>query len=126
MTGEESTNSIKPMNSNQEISNFFYEELMPLASKLQEEGKSFFSVKPDSNARTYYVRRAKTTMQPEDFEAAGCNSVDDLKEALVGMWVAQGNPELVVLAGTLSRLAKSLRFAKKQDDEVSPFIYVMF
>ncbi|MBL7124598.1 MAG: hypothetical protein ISS51_00680 [Dehalococcoidales bacterium] len=109
-----------------EVTRFFFEELMPLAKKLQDEGKAFFSVKPNPNAQTYYKKREKTIMHPESFEVVGCDSFDSFEEALIDMWTSQGYSELTKLAPTLLKLAKSLYFVEEQSEDISPFIYVMF
>ena len=109
-----------------EVKKFFFEELMPLAEKLRDEGKSFFAVRPDPAAKTYYIKRKKTAMDPASFEVAGCDSFDSFEKALADMWTSQGYPELAVLAPTLLKLTKSIYSVEEQSEEVSPFIYVMF
>lgn len=99
---------------------------MPLAEKLRSEGQAFFPVKGDPNATTYYIKRDKTTMAPEDFEVVGCDAVESFREALIDLWRSQGHPQLTGLAPGLSRLAESLHQVEEQNEEVSPFIYVMF
>jgi|WetSurMetagenome_2_1015567.scaffolds.fasta_scaffold369133_2 hypothetical protein len=104
---------------------FFKNTVLPLAEKLGK-GKPFFLEKFDVGTSTYYIKRQKTTMQHNDFEAPGCESFADFEKALVDMWQNQGYPELVVLAPGLAKLAKALYSAEEQVSEVSPFIYVMF
>jgi len=71
-----------------QVREFFFAELLPLAEKLRAEGKYFFSVKPDPGVQTYYVTRDKRKMNPEDFEAAGCESEDSLEKAFVALWTS--------------------------------------
>src|SRR2546427_8433245 len=101
-------NLIRSGRTSSRIRSFFFEELMPLAEKLRGEGKAFFPVKGDPNAETYYIKRDKTSMAPEDFEMVGCDAVENFEEALIDLWRLQGYPQLTGLAPTLSRLAKSL------------------
>ena len=108
------------------VMKFFFKELMPLAEQLRGEGKAFFPLKGDPGAETYYIRRDKTTIAPEDFEVVGCDAVEGFQDALVDLWTSQGYPQLTALAPTLSRLARSLYRVEEQSEEVSPFIYVMF
>ena len=108
------------------VREFFCKVLMPLARRLKDEGRVLFPVGAEPHLETYYVTRDKTTMVPEDFVVAGCDSVDSLEKALVYMWTSQGHPELSILAPILSKLAESLYFVEEQNKEVSPFIYVMF
>ena len=119
-------NSIKDDATLTEVRRFFCKVLMPLARRLKYEGRVFFPVKADPQLQTYYVTRDKTAMVPEDFEMAGCDSIGDLEKALINMWTSQGCPELDTLAPALSGLAQSLYFAEEQNEEVSPFVYVMF
>ena len=109
-----------------EVKRFFSEELMPLAEKLRDEGKSFFAISPDPAAKTYYIKREKTAMTPASFELPGCDSLDSFEKALADMWTSQGYPELAALAPTLAKLAHSIYSVEEQGGEVSPFIYVMF
>lgn len=109
-----------------EVRRFFCKALMPLARRLKYEGRVFFPVKAEPQLQTYYVTRDKTSMVSEDFEMAGCDSIDNLEEALINMWTSQGYPELNTLAPALTKLAQSLHFVEEQNEEVSPFVYVMF
>jgi hypothetical protein len=122
----------KPMNStrNEELTSvdqFFSEVLVPLAKELRgKNAPGFFQRKPDPAKETYFTKRKKVTMIPEDFEVDGCNSPEDLKKVLVNLWIAEGNTELPIIADAIVELAGSIHHAEEQSSEVSPFIYVMF
>ena len=126
MTGGKYMNST----SNENLSNvdeFFFEVLVPLANKLHSKNDSvFFHKKPDPAKETYFITRKKITMVPEDFEVEGCNLPEDLKKALIGLWIAEGHTELLIMADAIGKLAESVRHTEEQSSEVSPFIYVMF
>src|SRR3989442_2958936 len=106
--------SIRARRTSSRVRKFFVDELMPLAKKLRGEGKTFFPVKGDTSAKTYYIKRDRTTMAPEDFEVVGCDAVENFEGAIVDLWRSQGYPELTGLAPTLSRLAESLYHVKEQ------------
>jgi len=65
-------------------------------------------------------------MEPEDFEISGCDSYISLEKALIELWNSQGYFEIFALAQTSSKLAKLLCLNEEEDEEVSPFIYVMY
>jgi hypothetical protein len=110
----------------QSVKKFFFGELMPLAAELRARGETFFPLGADPGARTYFTTRDKTTMTARDFEVAGCDAPESFERALIALWNAQGHPALTSLTPTLSRLATSLYQIDEQDEDVSPFIYVMF
>jgi hypothetical protein len=110
----------------QSVRRFFFDELMPLAAQFRARGEIFFPLSANPSARTYYTKRDKTAMTAKDFEVAGCDAVDSFEEALTALWNSQGYPQLTSLAPTLSRLARSFHHIDQQNEEVSPFIYVMF
>jgi hypothetical protein len=126
MTGGTPMNSTNNENSIQ-VKKFFFEELVPLAKKLHHKNDPvFFHKKPDSAKDTYFIRRKIITMASKDFEAGGCSSPEDLKEALISLWVAEGHDELQTIAEAIIKLAGSAHYPEEQSSEVSPFIYVMF
>lgn len=108
------------------VKQFYYEHLLPLARSLQAQGKTFFELKPDPSCRSYYNKRKKTVMKPEDFESVDCPDFKVLEEALRKMWGSDGQDDLVKLAPHISELARDLYLKEEQDEEVSPFVYVMF
>jgi hypothetical protein len=108
------------------IRHFHAQELMPLAERLAREGRSVFPLAPEPAASTYYRRREKTQMSPSDFEVFGPGSVEDLEKALAELWTREGLPQLAALAPGLARIARSIYLTGERDEEVSPFIYIMF
>jgi hypothetical protein len=125
-TGEKLMNSIN-REKTLRVDTFFFEELVPLAKKLHSKNDSiFFQKKPDPITDTYFVRRKKVTMTPENFEFGGCNSPEDLKKSLISLWIAEGYSELPIIADAIVKLAISVHRIEEQSSEVSPFIYVMF
>ena len=119
-------NSINENDNFSQIRKYFNDELLPAARKMLADQNSFFPVVADPSLETYYTARDHRNASPEDFEIAGCDSPENFALALYKMWSSEGYPELSALAESMSKLAKSLHFAKEQSDEVSPFIYVMF
>lgn len=119
-------NLIRAKNTHKVIKKFFFKKLLPLSNMLKEKGESYFPTKPDSRLKTYFVKREKTIMLPEYFEIAACDSVDNFHDSLFEFWKSQGNSELCELSDELSKLAELMYMVEEQNEEVSPFIYVMF
>lgn len=108
------------------IRDFFQQQLLPLRNELQGAGKSFFATQADPGRQTYFVPREKTSPDPGDMELPRCASAADLEKKLAEMWDSQGNGELVALVPALGKLAEMLSLSEEPGEEVSPFIYVMF
>lgn len=96
---------------------FFFQELMPVASELKGKGATLFPAAPDPAAASYFVRREKTDVVPEDFVIA---------EADLECACYRGTPASEKLASGLTELREMLYQREEQDHEVSPFIYIMF
>jgi len=105
---------------------FFLQQLVPLADRMKAGGTEFLVSTQDPNAATYYVTREKRTMSRSDFEWGGCPSVEAFPAQLAELWRAQGYEELAALAPTLGKFAAALHTEESQDEDVSPFIYVMY
>ena len=118
-----STNDTQPT---ELIRTFHREELEPLASRLRAEDRRLFPQGPDESVASYYIERHRTTMKETDFEAFQVNGAEDLAAGLVKLWEEQGCPELAQLAPGLAKIAEAVRLKEEMDDEVSPFLYVMF
>ena len=126
MTGEKLMNSTSDKNISK-ADEFFFEVLVPLAKMLHSKNDPiFFHKKPDLAKETYFITRKKVTMAPEDFEVEGCNSPEDLKKALISLWITEGHTALPIMADAIVELAESVHQTEEQNSEVSPFIYVMF
>ena len=112
-----------PAESARLIREFFDSELMPIAQRLRDAEQPPFPLCGNASQGTYYVTRRRTAMSPADFEVFGLSSIDDFEPALAQLWKQQG---WSALAPGLGRLARALYFAEDRDQEISPFIYVMF
>jgi hypothetical protein len=105
---------------------FFNDVLVPLARRERAAGREFFALRPDAAAESYYVEPTRRTMTPDDFELRAAESVADFIRELAALWVAEGRGELVAMAARLGELASVLGAEEQQEEDVSPFIYVMF
>jgi len=108
------------------VKKLFFKEIVPISEELHKKGIRFFPMNFNNNLSTYYIKREKRTMEPEDFEISGCDSFSGFESALTDIWKAQQHNELIPLAQISSKLAKSLYLKEEDDEEVSPFIYVMY
>lgn len=108
------------------IRRFHSYELMPLAEQLCKQGCTLFPGGKSPDCRSFYVDRKKTSMEKADFEVFGPGSVEDFEQALVQLWTQQGLPQLARLAPSLAKIARAVYFTEDRDEEVSPFMYVMF
>jgi hypothetical protein len=105
---------------------FFDGELMPLASRLKAAGRPMFPTGAEPAATTYFKTRTNTTMSKDAFVVKGVESPAAFGEAMRAYWQASKFPEMAALAPTMGKLAEQLRGEPEKDEEVSPFIYVMF
>src|ERR1043166_6808072 len=105
---------------------FFNKELMPLAQKLKSAGRPMFPTGAEPGAATYFKTRSKTVMSREDFVLRGVESPGAFAAAMKAHWEKSRFPEMTALAPTMGKLAEILRGEPEKDEEVSPFIYVMF
>lgn len=108
------------------VERYFRRELLPAFAAAGKGAESFFPRRPDGEARSYYVPCGKKSMSAGDFILEGCGSFDKLQQALEELWREQGYPGLARTSGTAAALARRLYHAGSENDEVSPFIYVMF
>jgi hypothetical protein len=108
------------------VKQFYYSQLLPLAKVLQIQGKTFFDKSFDSSCNSYYMKRSKTTMEPADFESVNCPDVEAMEQGLIRMWTESGDSVLIELVPEIAALAQRLSLKEAQDEEVSPFVYVMF
>ncbi len=113
-----------------ELATFWNKEMIPLAEKLQNNGKSFFSLHPDQIPESYFLQRDKKTMAKEDFEAFGDADFDLLLGALEQMWLEQGLYELASLSPSLknigAQLQKDQEKSKEESLDINPLIYQMY
>lgn len=119
-------NLIKNDKKSEAIEHFFSQKLLTLSKKLHEKHISFFPTTFDRNADTYYSIREKRKLDPASFEEPECISFEDFERKLIMLWESQGQNDLMPMAHYLANLAKLLYNIEDQNEEVSPFIYVMF
>ncbi|TWT44872.1 hypothetical protein RAS1_12900 [Phycisphaerae bacterium RAS1] len=108
------------------IHEFHARQLVPLAEKLVAQGRAVMPLEPEPAVASYYEQRKKTSMSPTDFEVFGTAQVGDFRDALAQLWKSQGWSELAPLAPGLAEIAQAVYFVEDRDEEVSPFLYVMF
>jgi hypothetical protein len=109
----------------QEIKKVFL-EIIRLSKKIKAQKNELFPIKSDSDAESYYICRQKRSLNPKDFETIDCRSFDDLQDRLHEYWAVHGDDDLISLAPSMKRLAETLYDVHDQDEEISPYIYVMF
>jgi len=97
---------------------FFRSKLVPAAEKLREQRRVFFPQGPDDDAESWYQQ------PPEDDELFDLD--DGWETALKELWVSEDLEALLALVDSLSQLAADLRTRDREQEEVSPFIYVMY
>ena len=77
----------------------FDELVVPLAEARKAAGRqSYFPLKGESGAKSYYVAPLASVMKPADFEFPGGGTADGLIDALTAYWADQGQTELAALA----------------------------
>jgi hypothetical protein len=109
------------------IAGFFRKRVLPLAAQLRSSRKDLFPLAPDPEATTYYDLPWRRSMRPTDFLQVSGLSAETLEAKLRALWEARGVPELGVLAADFALLAADLaREASESDEEISPFVYVMY
>ncbi|HJU55717.1 MAG TPA: hypothetical protein VJ715_14130 [Pyrinomonadaceae bacterium] len=105
---------------------FFNELLVPLACAERAAEKSFFPLRAEDEAESYYVEPARRVMTAADFELRAAESIADFVKELAALWASEGHEELAALAPRLFELAQEMGEQEKQAEDVSPFMYVMF
>jgi hypothetical protein len=105
---------------------FFQEVIVPLALRERAAGKSFFPLRADPQAESYYVEPTRPLMVASDFELRAADSITDFVEELAALWISEGNEELAAMAPRLIELARKMSEQEKHADDVSDFMYVMF
>lgn len=106
---------------------FFEEVLVPAALAERACGKSFFPLRPDPSAESYYVEPARRMMAAADFELRAGESLDSFIAELAALWASEGHAELAALSRRLLDLATATGEPEgAADEDVSAFMYVMF
>ncbi len=111
---------------NERIEDFFKHELLPVSRKVKEIRKAYFANDFDETAPSYFVNRMKISMNKDDFENGAVSGPNNFEKQLESLWMSQSQYELITLKASLADLAKSLIVTEELDEDVSPFIYVMF
>ena len=106
----------------------FDELVVPLAEARKAAGRqSYFPLKGESGAKSYYVAPLASVMKPADFEFPGGGTADGLIDALTAYWADQGQTELAALAPRLKEVSALWREeAAESDGKVSILCYTMF
>jgi len=105
---------------------FFDGELMPLAAKSKAAGHNFLDVKQNPRAASYYVQRDKRTMDRADFETLADLTPESLPRVLTAFWKQRKTDALLSLVPSITKLAAALHATQRQDEDVSPFVYMMY
>lgn len=116
-------------NPDKEAQRFFSKQIVPMSDKLRAAGKTCLETEMDASAESYFIERTKRTMSPEDFDAASIASVGDLGARLNGIWAQEGLDELASLRQPMEKLAgvlKAASKARKAEEDLSEFVYVMY
>ena len=103
----------------QKLRRFFDKRLVLAAEKMRARGVSFFPLGPEPEADTWY------TGPPTEPKFTSLDA-DECEAALRDLWQGQGLPELAELAGEMMKLAEHLEVRKEENEDISPFVYVMY
>lgn len=123
-TGERSTALTEKIDRG--IDRFFGEELLPLGARLRSGGAGLLVTHLETDASSYFVKRASAGMTKIDFEAGGCASPETVEADLARAWNRGDAGCLVALAPGIARLARTLRQTERESSEVSEFVYAMY
>lgn len=107
----------------------FDEVLMPIAQRMKDEGMQVFPLAPDVSWLSYYVRRKRSAMRPDDFSSASCRDLGEFGQRLQAHWDGLGRHELAAQAGRFAKAARTARSALSQlpaQEQPSPYVYAMF
>ena len=118
--------SIDSENVEERIEYLFFERLVPLSHQMKNDGVVFFPLGFEDDRSSYFESRANRTMSGEDFEISASLAGVGLAELLRKQWSSPADAGLSQLADEMAALSQSLAESETEDEEVSPFIYVMF
>ena len=120
------TRTKQKTNIHPKIQHFFEQELMPLTAKIKQQQEIIPWVHLDADSITYYKTRTKTTMSKEDFEIGGHSTLESFAADLTSFWEDNKDFNFCELVPQLVELASELHVDEGQNEEISPYIYVMF
>ncbi len=103
----------------QKLKRFFDKRLVRAAEKMTARGVSFFPLGPEPQADTWY------SGPPAEPKFTSLD-VDQCEAALRDLWQGQDLPELAELASEMMKLAEHLEVGEEENENVSPFVYVMY
>ena len=121
-----STNTKQKTKIHTKIQHFFEKELMPLAEEIKQHQDIIPWVHLDTEANTYYKKRSKTSMRKQDFEKCGHSTLETFATDLNEFWNNKEDSKLCELVPSLEKLAFELHAVEDQNEEISPYIYIMF
>jgi hypothetical protein len=119
-------NSIKEKDKEKLAADIFEEVLVPAALDERARGTSFFPLRPDPEAESYYAEPTRRVMAAPDFELRAGDSIAGFIEELAALWAGEGHTELAALAPQLAELAEEMGEQEEGTEDVSAFMYVMF
>jgi len=128
-TGEmtmNSTNTQQKANIHPKIQLFFEQELIPLAAEMKQQQDIIPWISLDADASTYYITRQKTSMSKQDFEIGGHSTLETFAADLTTFWNNNDDSNLCELVPSLAELANELHVVEDQNEEISPYVYIMF
>ena len=111
---------------NAQIENFYKNQLVPLAKKLEKDESAKSWVCIDREAQTYFKKKLKRTSCKADFEHGGHSVLSKFKEDATEFWGARDEDDISDLIPALNELANDLYDVESQSEELSSYIYVMF
>lgn len=106
---------------------FFIDELLPLAEKLADSGKSYFARTPSGHAKTYFASPPQPFATKEKLQIADGGS-SAIFDGLQNLWSELGDAELLRLIDPLRRLSAELTHSadNETDGQVTSLAYVLF
>ena len=111
---------------NAKLENFYKNELVPLAKKLESDKTAKSWVDIDEKCETYFVKKLNRTLCKEDFEWGGHSILSRFGEDAVKFWEAREEDGVLELIPALVELANDLHDVESQSEEISSYIYAMF
>jgi hypothetical protein len=124
-TGGRNMNSINDQNK-KIIRKFFDEHLIPISGNMKSANQTYFRLKPDNQVESYYIERKKKEYSSGDFEISDKLGLQELERILTVFWRGEDDKKLAEIAPDIAKMAKKLYQEEQLDEDVSPFMYVMF
>jgi hypothetical protein len=109
-----------PTQGDARLEEFFEQQLVPIAEKLRENDIQLLALEFSDNESSWYVPYVDEGPEVFSFD------VDQLEQELRDLWRDQQDAVLLELKKSLADLARDLHRESDDDDDVSPFVYVMF